>query len=136
MQRFPITAEQIDQVVARFYQKARVHPVLGPVFMDAVGEDPEVWRAHEAKISAFWRNAIQLERGAYSGNPMMTHLKTPSVQPEHFAHWLDLFHATLHEVLPKDSANSFGALADRIGKGLSSGLETMRQPKDQPPKLI
>jgi hemoglobin len=62
--RFPISADQIDAVVAEFYAVIRTHPGLGPVFAAHVRD----WPAHEAKIARFWRNAILFER-SYDGNP-------------------------------------------------------------------
>jgi len=43
--RFPISAEQIDAVVADFYAFVREHPGLGPVFAAHVTD----WPTHEAK---------------------------------------------------------------------------------------
>ena len=60
--RFPVSPEQIDQVVAAFYARIRTHPKLGPVFASHVTDWPE----HEEKIARFWRNAILMERG-YDG---------------------------------------------------------------------
>lgn len=134
MQKFPITAEQIDQVVTVFYARIRKHPALGLIFLGAVGTSDEVWRSHEAKIAAFWRNAMQIDRG-YSGNPMRVHMANPDIQPQHFSVWLGLFHQTLQDTLPPDTARSFGALADRIGQSLRFGLENYRQPASDPPIL-
>ena len=35
--KFPISEDQIDELVATFYARARVDPELGPVFMTAIG---------------------------------------------------------------------------------------------------
>ena len=39
-------AQQIDQLVAEFYRRARKHPVLGPVFTGVVVEGDSEWRTH------------------------------------------------------------------------------------------
>lgn len=115
--RFPITAEEIDRVVAAFYAAVRRHPMLAPVFAAHV----EDWPAHEAKIARFWRNAILLE-GGYDGNPMAVHKAAGNVHPGMFDGWLALFDATLTRELPPETAAQWSALAHRIGRGLRYGL--------------
>jgi len=131
-QLFDITADEIDRVVAVFYARIRQHPELGPVFCAHI--QGEAWRPHEAKIAAFWRNAILKER-SYSGNPMQVHMLAGNVKPAHFATWLALFDEVLAAELPETTARSFSALAHRIGRGLKLGLEQVQLPKDQPPIL-
>ena len=128
--RFDISADEIGRIVTRFYARIRSHETLGPVFNAHVRN----WPAHEAKIAAFWRNAILLER-AYAGNPMQVHQARPDVLPGHFTPWLALFDEVLAAELPADSAQSFSALAHRIGRGLRMGLVARGQPAGGPPDL-
>lgn len=125
--RFPVTPDQIDRVVATFYAAVRRHEVLGPVFARHVAD----WPAHEARIAAFWRNAIMYERG-YDGNPMRVHMQAGDVRPEHFDDWLMLFDATLIRVLPRETARAWSALAHRIGAGLRMGVRDLREPGGPP----
>ncbi len=127
--RFPVTAAQIDAVVAAFYARIRMHPVLGPVFASHVTDWPE----HEAKIAAFWRNAIMFER-QYDGNPMMVHKQAGNVRPGMFEPWLALFDEVLAQSLPEASAAAWSALAHRIGAGLRYGL--VDSATDGPPRLV
>lgn len=127
--RFPLTAAQIDQVVATFYGAVRRHEELGPVFAAHVTD----WPAHEARIAAFWRNAI-LAEGSYEGSPMRAHIRAGNVHAAHFPVWLMLFDETLRRCLPQDSAKGWSALAHRIGGGLRMGIENMR-PQPGPPVL-
>ncbi|MCB1407618.1 MAG: group III truncated hemoglobin [Rhodobacteraceae bacterium] len=115
--RFPITADQIDIVVADFYAFIREHPGLGPVFAAHVTD----WPAHEAKIARFWRNAILFER-SYDGNPMAAHAAAGNVHPGMFEPWLGLFDMVLRRNLPPETAAAWSALAHRIGRALRSGL--------------
>ncbi|WP_126976920.1 group III truncated hemoglobin [Frigidibacter oleivorans] len=115
--RFPVTRDQIDRVVAAFYAQVRREPVLGPVFAAHVTD----WTTHEAKIAAFWRNAILMDRG-YDGSPMRAHLQAGDVRADHFPRWLALFDATLARELPPDVAAAWSALAHRIGQGLRMGV--------------
>lgn len=114
LSRLPITPEQIDAVVADFYVEVRRHPMLGRVF----GVHVKDWPAHEAKIAAFWRNAILQERG-YSGNPLAVHKAAGNVRPGMFPVWLDLFDVVLQRNLAPELAQSWSKLARRIGAGLS-----------------
>ena len=115
--RLPVTAEEIDRVVADFYAEIRRHPTLGPVFAAHVTD----WPAHEEKIGRFWRNAILMER-VYDGNPMEAHRAAGNVRPGMFAPWLDLFDRVLARNLAPETAASWSALAHRIGQGLRFGV--------------
>lgn len=115
--RFPITAAQIDAVVAEFYAVIRTHPGLGPVFASHVRD----WPAHEAKIARFWRNAILFER-SYDGNPLMVHRNAGNVHGPMFEVWLGLFDSVLRRELPPDLAQAWSDLAHRIGRGLRMGM--------------
>lgn len=134
LQRFPMTHEEIDRLMAAFYARIRRHDVLGPIFLRAVGEDDPAWREHEAKIASFWRNAILMDR-EYSGNPMAVHMMNPEIKVEHFATWLELFRKVAEEVLPPDKARNITGLANRIGQGLSYGVENARRTRGAPPSL-
>lgn len=120
--RFPITADQIDRVVAIFYGAVRRHEILGPIFANHVTD----WPAHEQRIASFWRNAIMYDRG-YDGNPMRVHMAAGDVEAAHFEHWLMLFDATLLRELPRETALAWSALAHRIGAGLRMGVSDMRR---------
>lgn len=115
--RFPVTAEQIDLVVAEFYDAIRHHPGLGPVFAAHVQD----WPAHEAKIARFWRNAILFER-SYDGNPFAIHRNAGNVRAGMFEIWLGLFDSVLRRNLPPDLAAAWSELAHRIGRGLRAGV--------------
>ncbi|MDO6590249.1 globin family protein [Loktanella sp. D2R18] len=124
--RFPISAEQITQVVVAFYATVRADPDLGPVFAQHVTD----WPSHEEKIARFWRNAILFER-SYDGNPMAAHMKSGNVRPAHFDIWLGHFDAILIQTLPPETAAAWSALAHRIGRGLRYGV----MPAGGPPNL-
>lgn len=112
-----ITRDDIKQVVAEFYRRARMHPDLGPVFAAHV----EHWATHEQKIGNFWCSAL-LRKRVYSGNPMQKHLAAGNVHAAHFAVWLALFDEVLMLMLSESKAQHWSELAHRIGKSLSYGL--------------
>jgi hemoglobin len=123
--RFPISADQIAQVVAAFYTDVRADPDLGPVFAKHITD----WPSHEEKIARFWRNAILFER-SYDGNPMAVHMQAGNVRPAHFDIWLGHFDATLSNTLPVETAAAWSALAHRIGRGLRYGVAPTGGPPD------
>jgi hemoglobin len=108
-------------VVSKFYGAVREHPVLGPVFYLIIGQSKALWREHEEKIAAFWRNAILYER-EYSGNPMLAHLGVSAIESKHFPIWLGLFERVLIENLSEEQAQDWSLLANRIGRGLKFGM--------------
>jgi len=128
--RFAVTPADIDRVVASFYAAIRQHPTLGPVFATHVTD----WPAHEAKIAAFWCNAILMER-SYDGNPLAVHQAAGNVRPGMFAPWLQLFDATLAGTLPAQAAAEWSALAHKIGAGLRFGVTDRATLADGVPKL-
>ena len=129
-----ISEAEIDRVVRAFYARVREDAVLGPIFCQSLGRSAEVWRAHEAKIGRFWRNAL-LRQPVYQGNPMLVHAGTSAIEAHHFAHWLDLFEEVLADELSPPLAQSWARLARRIGKGLSLGLTAARQRQGAVPSL-
>lgn len=132
--RFPITREQIETVVKRFYARVRKNPTIGPVFLESLTDAREIWGPHEAKIAGFWANAILHER-SYDGNPMMIHSGISALRPEMFDVWLDLFTDTLRQTLPEPTAAAWEALARRIGRGLRMGVENASTDPTMPPKF-
>lgn len=132
LQLFDISPAQIDRVVRVFYARIRIHDTLGPVFATHI--EVAGWPEHEAKIAAFWRNAILKER-SYSGNPMRVHMEAGNVEPSHFAQWLALFDEVLIAELSAETARSFSALAHRIGSGLRMGLENYPRADARVPSL-
>ncbi len=132
--RFDITAEQITAQMRAFYVEIRRHEILGSIFTDRIGTDAATWRTHEDKIASFWRNAILHER-SYDGRPQQVHMATPSVMPEHFPIWLDLFEQVARQTLPDTAATPWVALARRIGDGMQAGVAMCRQPTGAPPIL-
>lgn len=136
MQKFDITPEEIDRLVAAFYTRIRAHAGLGPVFARAIAlEDGPEWRVHEAKIASFWRNAIGMDR-SYNGSPMQVHVANPEVMPGMFSTWLELFEETARDELTEAQAERITALAHKIGASLRYGVTQRGQEKGAPPKLF
>ncbi len=128
--RFDITPDEIAAQVTAFYAAVRAHPGLAPVFAVHVTD----WPAHEAKVAAFWRNAILHER-SYDGSPMLAHREAGNVRPGMFPAWLALFDAVLHQELRPDQAAAWSALAHRIGTSLRAGVVDRERAENGAPVL-
>lgn len=85
-----IDAVFIDAMVDAFYARIRADGLLGPIFGQRIAD----WPLHLGRMKAFWRSVLH-NSGEYSGNPMAKHMAIPGLEEAHFAHWLQLFYATL-----------------------------------------
>ena len=105
----------IDRLVETFYERIRAHPLIGPIFERAIGEN---WAPHLARMKDFWAS-VALNAGRYSGKPVPAHQKLDGVEPWHFNIWLALFRQTLEDTAPTPAAVPyFMERAERIAESL------------------
>lgn len=117
-----IDAAYISGFVDRFYARIREDELLGPIFAERIAD----WDVHLDKMKRFWRSILH-NSGEFRGNPMIKHIAIPGLDLSHFAHWLELFYATLREVEPDPAAtNLVGARARMIADSLLTGIEMHR----------
>jgi hemoglobin len=116
-----ITEDTIRQLVDQFYVKVRKDEDLGPVFLQAIGEDLEDWQPHLHKMYDFW-SSIMLASGRYHGNPMQKHIALPSFDRALFDRWLELFTETALEIHPEEVAAPYLEKSRRIAESLKLGL--------------
>ena len=110
-----IDAAFISNLVDQFYEKIRVHPELGPIFNDAIGDE---WDAHLVKLKQFW-SSIAFHDGSYSGRPVPAHMKLPGLTPQLFGLWLAQFDQTLVQISASKEAHVwFMQRARRIAESL------------------
>jgi hemoglobin len=89
--------KEIDFLVRRFYEKVRVHKLLGPIFNEVVQD----WEVHLVHLSDFWeRILLRTGPGAGKYNPVGVHRKVDaevnhSIEQAHFGNWLELWFATI-----------------------------------------
>ena len=124
----PITEQQLDQLVDRFYARVREDEVLGPVFNGAIADWPE----HLEKLSAFW-SSVMLTTGRYKGQPMVAHMKhKASIEPAMFDRWLGLWRETAAEILDAAGTAAVTEKAERIAESLQLGMFFKLQPRGEP----
>ena len=91
-----------------FYKKAMQDEVLGPFFIDEIGDDiqSEDWIEHIELLADFWL-AKMLGEDTYYGNFVGAHVKMPHIKIESFTRWLELFSITADEVYITKIAEQF-----------------------------
>jgi len=112
----------VSRLVDNFYARVRADDLLGPIFAERIAD----WDWHLDRMKRFWRSILH-NSGEFSGNPMAKHLVIPGLEERHFAHWLDLFYATLRD-MERDPATSVevGTRARMIADSLLNGIAMQR----------
>jgi hemoglobin len=118
--RTGIDAAMIDRLVRAFYGRARLDPLLGPIFKRSVRN----WEAHFARMGDFW-SSVALMSGRYHGQPMAAHMPLPIDTP-HFNRWLELFAGAAQDVCPPAAAAHFIERAHRIADSLELGMAAQK----------
>lgn len=116
----------VRAVVDDFYSKARLDPVIGPVFNSAIADDE--WPEHLALIADFWSSML-LGTRRYAGRPMPKHMALPGLTDVHFLRWLSLFRDTVDHLCPPAVAALFIDRAERVAHSFRIGL-AMRRGED------
>lgn len=112
----------IQEVVHQFYRAVRQDPMLGPIFEAVLAGR---WDDHLAKMCDFW-SSVLLMTGRFKGTPMAVHAGLSGLTPDHFAHWLELFRQTVHEVCPEPAEALFVAKSAIIAQSLQMGIALQR----------
>lgn len=118
--RTGIDEPMIERLVRAFYSRARLDPLIGPIFEGKVHD----WEGHLARMCAFW-SSIALMSGRYHGQPMVAHLPLP-IDPPHFERWLEIFAEIAQEVCPAPAAAHFLERAYRIAESLELGIAAQK----------
>lgn len=117
-----VDADYVEAFVEAFYARIREDALLGPIFAERIAD----WGPHLVRMKAFWRSVL-LNSGEYSGNPMRIHMGIPGLEEAHFAHWLELFYATLGDLENTAEARlAVGQKARMIADSLLTGIAMQR----------
>lgn len=111
-----LTEEMIAHLVQVFYDRARLHDELGPLFNAAVGD----WAHHLAIVTDFWSSAL-LGTKRYARHPFPVHMNLP-IEREHFGLWLTLFREAAEETLPPEAARQAIGRAEFMAESFRAGL--------------
>ena len=123
-----ITADQISDLVDRFYATIRADESLGPIFERHIGDN---WGPHLSKMKQFWRSVL-LKSREYSGRPVPAHQKIDGLGTREFEIWLSHFSKTALQIMHPDAADITIELAKRIATSL--WLSRFPDPRNSPPE--
>lgn len=118
-----IPAEEISELVDRFYAKVRLDPEIGPIFNAAIDD----WPAHLSLLKDFWGTVLLTER-SYKGDPLAKHMPL-SLDPSHFGRWLELFEETAREVMRPEHAEVIVEKSHRIAQNFQAAIAYHREGK-------
>ncbi|MFI5451379.1 group III truncated hemoglobin [Pedobacter sp. UC225_61] len=82
--------QDIQQLVAAFYEKIQKDVLLGDLFAAKIGD----WPKHLEKMYRFWETVL-LEQHTYSGSPFLPHATMP-LTGQHFDRWLAIWKETIN----------------------------------------
>lgn len=117
----PLTEDDISRLTHLFYTWVRADDLLGPIFNGKIGTSDADWEPHITKINDFWSN-IFLRTGRYNGQPMTKHVGMPTLSPQHFTRWLELFDRAGQKTLSDVKKTEFNEMANRIAQSFQMGL--------------
>ncbi len=109
--------ESMGVLVQAFYGAVREDPLLGPVFLRALGDD---WSPHLERLTHFWRT-MMLGTREFQGNVYGTHMRLGGIGPAHFERWLALFDATAMRLFTPPAAAALLQAAHRVAASLQLG---------------
>ncbi|AMQ57670.1 group III truncated hemoglobin [Algoriphagus sanaruensis] len=131
MNRIPIQSRrEVDFLVSRFYEKVRMHEVLGPVFNQMV----EDWNHHLVHLSDFWEMILlQTGPGAGKFNPTKVHREVDAsmnhqIDQVHFGNWLELWFSTIDRYFEGEVADFAKEHARRMAHMLFMRIWEARNP--------
>jgi hemoglobin len=115
-----VETEQVEvaivTMVREFYGRARLDPMLGPIFNSTVVN----WEKHFHTISNFWSKVL-LKTNRYNGHAYVHHVNLP-IEPAHIEHWLALFAQTVETTLPDEYRAPALAKARMMGDSFKAGM--------------
>lgn len=109
MKKEIVTADDIQELVNKFYDKVNKDELLSPVFNKEAGID---WEEHLPKMYKFWGTQL-IGTGDYVGRPFPPHTKL-TIGAQHFARWLKLFIETVDENFTGITAETAKTKANNI----------------------
>lgn len=114
--------EDIRVFVDEFYESVRNDELIGPVFLEKIGD----WQHHLEKLYAFW-NAALFGVPGFKGNPFARHAPL-KIGTEHFTRWLKLFYETIDRHFEGEMAAGAKNRAELMAYMFLNRLQKMNEP--------
>lgn len=121
------TIEDIHLLVDTFYEKVRVHQLLGAVFNGVIKDR---WPEHLEKMYRFWQTVL-LGEHTYYGSPFPPHAHLP-VEQKHFDGWLGLWYETIDSHFAGAKADEAKWRGDKMAVMFLSRIEYYRNNSAKP----
>jgi len=117
-----ITKDNIETMVMNFYARVLKDDIVGPFFIEELGEDMDnkYWKPHLKKLVNFWATTV-LEDNSYTRDPFNPHM-VMDLETETFDRWLKLFFETLEEVYEPQMADIFKEKSRNIAQDFMRNL--------------
>ncbi len=113
--------EDIKTFVDAFYSKARIDPLLGPVFSSRFNDAD--WLNHLDRMYSFWNTALFSVPG-YKGSPFGKHIGL-RIGKEHFDRWTELFKTVIDNNFQGSFADDVKIRAEKMATVFYSKIEYM-----------
>lgn len=103
-----ITEENIKIFVITFYTKIMKNEIVGPFFIEILGDDMEnkKWQEHIEVLCEFWAS-VTLGQRSYRGSPFAPHARMQGLKRETFEKWIEIFFETLDEMYEAETSLIF-----------------------------
>lgn len=114
----------IELLIDRFYDKAKLSPVIGYIFNDVAKVN---WEAHLPRMYSFWASLL-LGETSFTGNPMQKHIelsKLTAMTNAEFSEWLMLFNQTTDELFSGEKAEEAKTRAANIARLMLYKIQTV-----------
>ncbi|MEA1879027.1 MAG: group III truncated hemoglobin [Campylobacterota bacterium] len=118
-----INDESIEKLVRTFYPTVLKDALVGPFFIEKLGDDikSDVWEEHLVLISQFWA-FVALGDETYAGRPMAPHFEMEGISRKAFEQWLKLFSEAIDEVYIPERGEYFKTRSADIAENFMRNL--------------
>jgi len=119
-----IDDENIELLVRTFYPEVIADEMIGPFFIEKLGEDikSDAWEEHLVLLTQFWR-FVALYDDEYTGNPLRPHFDIVGLSKRAFERWLTLFYEAVDGVYDEKSGTLFKQKSAEIAENFMRRLE-------------
>jgi len=119
-----IDDENIEQLVRTFYSEVIADELIGPFFIEKLGDDikSDAWEEHLVLLTQFWR-FVALYDDEYTGNPLRPHFDIVGLNKRAFERWLTLFYEAVDSVYDENAGRLFKEKSKEIAENFMRRLE-------------
>lgn len=124
------TEENLRIFLSAFYDKVKVDPLIGPIFIERLGRTEAEWAPHMDRVVAFWASVL-LKTGGYQGKLVMVHNGLAQLSMDHFRRWVQIFMATVPDYYSINPTCELMMKAQTMMRTLHTSYEAHKARKDK-----